>query len=61
MWAKFGLIARDNRLREYPRCWALEDLLTGYEVPDYVIDLLYSGRAARVAALAGEVLTRLSG
>lgn len=38
-----------------------DDLLTGYEILDNVIDLLYSGRATRVARLAGEVLTRLSG
>jgi hypothetical protein len=38
-----------------------DDLLTGYEILDHVIDLVYSGRAARVAGLAGEVLTRLAG
>jgi hypothetical protein len=38
-----------------------DDLLTGYEILDHVIDLVYSGRAARVAGLAGEVLKRLAG
>ena len=38
-----------------------DDLLTGYEILDHVIDLVYSGRAARVAGLADEVLTRLAG
>jgi hypothetical protein len=39
----------------------VDDLLTGYEILDHVIDLVYSGRAARVAGLADEVLTRLAG
>jgi len=39
----------------------VDDLLTAYEILDHVIDLVYSGRAARVAGLAGEVLTRLAG
>jgi hypothetical protein len=38
-----------------------DDLLTGYEILDHVVDLIYSGRAARVAGLADEVLTRLAG
>jgi hypothetical protein len=38
-----------------------EDLLTGYEILDHVIDLVYSGRAARVAGLAAELLARLAG
>jgi hypothetical protein len=38
----------------------LDDLLTGYEILDHVIDLIYSGRAARVAGLAEEVLVRLA-
>jgi hypothetical protein len=38
-----------------------DDLLTGYEILDHVIDLVYSGRAARVAGLADEVLRRLAG
>jgi hypothetical protein len=38
-----------------------DDLLTGYEILDHVIDRVYSGRAERVAGLAGEVLTRLAG
>jgi hypothetical protein len=39
----------------------VDDLLTGYEILEHVIDLVYSGRAARIAGLAGEVLTRLTG
>jgi Domain of unknown function (DUF4145) len=38
-----------------------DDLLTAYEILEHVIDLVYSGRAARVAGLADEVLTRLTG
>jgi hypothetical protein len=38
-----------------------DDLLTGYEILDHVIDLVYSGRAARVAGLADEVLARHAG
>jgi len=38
-----------------------DDLLTGYEILEHVVDLIYSGRAARVAGLADEVLTRLAG
>jgi hypothetical protein len=40
---------------------SFDDLLTGYEILDHVIDRIYSGRAARVAGLAGEVFTRLAG
>ena len=40
---------------------AFNDLLTGYEILDHVIDLIYSGRAARISGLADEVLARLSG
>jgi hypothetical protein len=36
------------------------DLLTGYEILDHVVDLIYSGRAARIGGLADEVLARLS-
>ena len=39
----------------------VDDLLTGYEILEHVIDLLYGGRAERVAGLAREVLTRLAG
>jgi hypothetical protein len=38
-----------------------DDLLIGYEILDHVVDLVYSGRAARIAGLADEVLARLSG
>jgi hypothetical protein len=37
-----------------------DDLLTGYQILDHVIDLLYSGRAVRVAGLADEMLARLA-
>ena len=40
---------------------SFDDLLTGYEILDHVIDRVYSGRDARVAGLAGEVFTRLAG
>lgn len=39
----------------------VDDLLTGYEILDHVIDLVYSGRGARVAGLASELVTRLAG
>ena len=32
----------------------------GYEILDHVIDLIYSGRAARIAGLADELLARLN-
>jgi hypothetical protein len=38
-----------------------DDLLIGYEILDHVIDIIYSGRAARISGLANEVLARLSG
>jgi hypothetical protein len=38
-----------------------DDLLTSYEILDHVIDMVYGGRAARVAGLAAELLARLTG
>jgi len=39
---------------------SFDDLLTGYEILDHVIDRVYSRQAARVAGLADEVFTRLA-
>jgi hypothetical protein len=38
-----------------------DDLLAAYEILDHVIDLIYSGRAARISGLASEVLRRARG
>jgi len=38
-----------------------DDLLTGYEILDHVIDLIYSRRAARISGLADDVLARARG